>query len=98
MTSPPSYAHVFPCQLPRPPLLKLDDRASLSKLHAKFWNRSIDEDESTWARAHDQLMDTDESDIVRGCFPLEINIDNFRISKLWFRKDYIRIYDRCNSH
>lgn len=97
-TQQPAYAYVFPYDLPIPPLRELDDEALLSKLHTKFWNQSIDDEESTWAGARGTLPETDESDIVRGCFTLEVNIPNFRISKLWVRKEYIRFYDQCNSH
>ena len=93
-----AYAYVFPYDLPIPPLRELDDEALFSKLHTKLWNQSIDDEESTWAGAHGTLPETDECDIVRGCFTLEVNIPNFRISKLWVRKEYIRFYDQCNSH
>ena len=68
-TQQPAYAYVFPYDLPIPPLRELDDEAQLSKLHTKFWNQSIDDEESTWAGAHGTLPETDESDIVRGCSP-----------------------------
>ena len=97
-SSSPPYAYVFSYRLPKSPFRKLDDENALSRLHIKYWNRSIDDEESTWASAHSAPMDTDESDIVRGCFPLQVNIPDFRIPNLWVREDYIRIYDYCDSH
>lgn len=43
-------------------------------------------------------MDNDESEVVRGCFALDLDNVGFAISKLWVRKDYLRIYDHCDSH
>jgi len=98
-TSSPAYAYVFSHRLlPDPPLSKLGVGHDLSRLHTKHWGRSIDEDESKWVGTHKQLPDIDESEVVRGCFALHLDVGGFNISKLWVRKDYIRIYDHCSSY
>jgi len=94
---PPPYAYVF-YNLPKPPLTKLDDEGDLSVLHAKFWGVSIDQDERAWVEAHGQLMENDGSEVVQGCFALDLHIRRLMVSKLWVRKDYWRIYDHCRSH
>ena len=94
----PAYVCVFPFELPVPPLQKLDVKSSCSRLHTKYWGKGIDQDESKWVGKRAQLPDIDESEVVRGCFPLDLDVDGFMVSKLWVRKDYIRIYDYCISH
>ena len=98
MASLPPYASVFQGSFPRLPLLRLDDEDRLSVFHAKYWGVNIDQDESKWIGAHGQLMDVDGSEVVRGCFVLGLDNDYFMASKLWVRKDYLRMYDRCDSH
>lgn len=98
MAPPPPYAYAFLCELPSPPLLKKDDETHLSMFHAKYWGVSIDQDESTWVGAHGQLMAIEGSEVVRGCFALDLDSNYFTTSKLWVRRDYLRIYDRCDSH
>ena len=44
---------------------------------------------------HGQLMDTSNSEVVRGCVALDLDDDTLAPSKLWIRKDYLRIYDFC---
>ena len=90
----PPYANVF-LYLPDPPFLKMDDGARLSVFHAKYWGVGIEQDESKWVGAHSQLMDTSNSEVVRGCFALDLDDDSLAPSKIWIRKDYLRIYDFC---
>lgn len=33
------------------------------------------------------------SDVIPGCYVLDIGIDDFEISKIWIRAEYIRVYD-----
>jgi hypothetical protein len=76
----------------------LDHEEELSKLHAMYWGNSIDEDEAAWVQEHGQLVENDGSDVIQGCFALELQTDMPMASKLWVRKDYWRIYDHCHSH
>ena len=67
MASHPLYAYVFPHQLPTPALIKLDDKDPLSKLHAKYWSKSIDEESKlVGAHGYGKLKDIgkDESELV----------------------------------
>jgi len=96
-TSSPAYAYVFSSQLPNPPLLQLDVENNLSKLHTKHWGRDIGAEESKWL-GKCELPDIDESEVVQGCFSLDLDVKGFGVSKLWVRKDYIRIYDHCSSY
>lgn len=101
MTSPePSYDNVFSVE-PRTPWIKLADNEPLSQLHTKFWGRPIQDDEPELQMSSEgQPMDDseDQSEVGPGCFTLELGISEIRIQKLWVRKDYIRIYEYCNSH
>ena len=42
-------------------------------------------------------MDEDEGDkdddVIPGCYMLDIGIEGFRISKMWIRAEYIRIFN-----
>ena len=96
-TSSLAYAYVFSPELPVPSLSKLSVGHHFSKLHTKHWGRSIDADESKWL-GKSQLPDIDESEVVQGCFILDLDVKGFGVSELWVRKDYIRIYDHCSSH
>jgi len=94
----PAYADVFSGSFPRPPLGKVDDDEHISILHRKFWGESINHDESEWVGKHGNLPEDDESDVVQGCFTLDLGIRNLRTSIFWVRKDYLRIYDQCDSY
>ncbi|KAI0255603.1 hypothetical protein BJV78DRAFT_1119377 [Lactifluus subvellereus] len=38
-----------------------------------------------------------EAETGPGCYPLDFGDENYARSKIWIRKDYIRIYDRCEE-
>jgi len=97
-SSPPAYAYVFSDILSKTPLIELDAKDHLSKLHSKYWGVGIDQDESEWVGTHEQLPEIDDSEVVRGCFALNLDISGLMVSKLWVRKDYIRIYDHCDHY
>jgi len=97
-SSPPAYAHVFSGQLPKTPLTELDTEDDLSQLHTKYWGVSIDQDESEWVGKREQLPEIDESEVVRGCFALDLDVNGFTVSNLWICKDYIRIYNHCDHY
>ncbi len=94
----PPYASAYKI-LPDAPLKKLGDTDERSILHATFWNAGIDQDERTWVEARGKpLEENDESEVVQGCFVLDLQTKDFMCPKLWVRKDYWRIYDHCQSH
>ena len=96
MADRPAYADVYYDVLPDPPLVKMDVIDDLSKLHSQYWSKNINADDQT----SEQLPDVDESEVVRGCFTLTIRLPgkDKDFSKLWVRKDYIRIYDHCEGY
>jgi hypothetical protein len=96
MTHP--YANVFDGVLPKLPLEPMEEECRLFKLHKKYWNKSIDDDERAWVEGHGRLTENDGSEVVRGCFALDLGIRRLMTSKLWVRQDYWRIYDHCHSH
>jgi hypothetical protein len=97
--STPPYSYVFRNVLPTPPLPKLDRSEGLSKLHAKYWGKSINHDESAWVQEHGQLVENDGSEITQGCFALKLQpYIPMMASELCVRKDYWQIYDYCHSH
>jgi len=99
-----------------------DDDRLLSQLHAKFWRKSMVEEEEEWRlnnpRAaddgddedghddeggHNGDYDEDEDDLYEdeigpGCYALDFGIENFERSKIWVRRDYLRIYKYCGKH
>ena len=97
MTHP--YANVFDGVLPKLPLEPMEEECRLFKLHKKYWNKSIDDDERAWVEEHGPLTETENgSEVVEGCFVLDLGIKKFLTYKLWVRQDYIRIYDHCHRH
>lgn len=96
MADRPAYADVYYNLLPDPPLVKVDVIHDLSILHSQYWSKNINADDQT----SEQLPDVDESEVVRGCFTLTIRLPgkDKDFSKLWVRKDYIRIYDYCEGY
>jgi hypothetical protein len=91
---------------------KLDDERLLSQLHAKFWRKSMVEEEEEWRSNSgaddygdddDGVYDCDDDDyydweIGPGCYALDFGIENLERSKLWVRRDYLRIYKYCGTH
>ena len=95
------YAHVFQPGEPGTPWDKLSasDPSPPSMLHAKFWAKSIDEDRSEWEKEQGgEPTEIEGSDVGPGCFLLDLGIESFAFSRLWVRKDYIRLYDVCNTY
>ena len=93
-------SHVFLPDEPEPDWPKLRESSLLSNLHAKFWGVDIYEDELKWLKTQPegQLMDVDGSEVGPGCFALDLEISYLQASRLWIRKDYIRIYDECKKN
>jgi hypothetical protein len=91
-------AHLTPDQ-PIPDW-RLNANLPLSDLHAKFWGVDIHEDEVKWltTQPEGQRMDVDGSEVGPGCFALDLKIRKLLVSRLWIRKDYIRIYDECKDY
>jgi hypothetical protein len=88
---------------PKWPRLVDDAIDVYSKLHDKFWGKSMAIDEQEWRDSHEgrAMMDGDddddpESEIGPGCYPLELPMCP-RCKRLWVRKDYIRLYDFCEQ-
>lgn len=101
MDAPLPYAHIFEPGEPVTPWRKLPALSPLTKLHDKFWRKNIDEDRSKWEKEEGgggAPMEVEGSDVGPGCFVLDLGIESFRISRLWVHKDYIRLYDGCNTH
>jgi len=64
--------------------------------HSKL--KDIGEASSKLVGAHDELEDIEESEVAQGCFSLDLGIHGLKVSKIWVRKDYLRIYDNCIKH
>jgi len=75
-----------------------EDESELVEAQVHGKHKDVNEDESELVGVHDELEDIEESEVAQGCFSLELGIPGLRISKLWVRKDYLRIYDHCNEH
>jgi len=91
-----SYADVFRHGKPETPWPKLMSSNYLSNLHAKFWGKSINQDESEWRqREADQLK---EIHVLPGSFVLDLGTDQIMSTSTWVPREYIQLYDRCNEH
>ena len=86
----PPYAHVFRSGQPKCRWPKLDNSEPLSKLHAKYWGKNIDNE------VGGEPMDIGGR--RQGGFVLDLDIDSLETSKIWVRKDYTRIYEFCDKH
>ena len=86
-----------------------DDETPLALFHKKFWGKSMKDEESEWRRSQIRIVDQDQDqdqnntsdmddDIVPGCYVLDISIPGIRLSHLWIRADYIRIFDYFQTH
>jgi len=101
--TPSTLASVFVCEGDANSWTKLEDHKLLSQLHAKFWRKDMTDEEQEWRRSHPDVQvddpdDYSESDIVPGCYALDFGEERLERSKLWIRRDYLRIYDYCNKH
>jgi hypothetical protein len=56
--------------------------------------KKIEDDAQRWRGSQPAMEDDVDNDIGPGCYVLDLNIE-LKCSKLWVRKDYIRIYDYC---
>jgi hypothetical protein len=78
---------------------KLGECYPYSQLHAKYWGKSMAIEEQEWRNSQDakEVDDSDpESETGLGCYPLDFQLDLWG-SRLWIRKDYVRMYDFCNQ-
>jgi|SRR6266850_1847148 len=104
MTSPSPYAYVFEDGEPDTPWIALKEYKALFRLHTEYWGRPIQgnelEPEQLQTPSEGQPMDDDEdqSEVGPGCFILNFDIKPFPTTKLWIRKDYIRMYDHCHQY
>ncbi len=77
---------------------KLRDTHTLARLHRKFWLQSVQDG------PRNELMDVDgdededdeEEEIGPGCYVLDLGTPGR--SKVWIRKEYIRLYNYCNEY
>lgn len=92
------------------PWYKFQNRYFLAKLHAKWWSKSILDEEEEWRRqkkstvtsghvfdSNADRMDVDDNEFGRGCYVLDIGIERIPLQKIWVRADYVQIYDLCNE-
>ena len=75
---------------------RLGDSEPLAELHAKFWGKSMAEEENAWRVKQQSTSDpgegeddnTDEGeddDITSGCYVLDIDNDGVNIQSIWVR-------------
>lgn len=78
---------------------KLGECYPYSQLHAKYWGKSMAAEEQEWRNSQNDMEvdDSDpESETGPGCYLLDFQLGLWG-SRLWVRKDYIRLYDFCNQ-
>jgi hypothetical protein len=94
--TPPSLASVFRRTSASVSWSKLEDDHELSELQSKFWGKKIEDDAKEWRKSHPTVRVDHTNDIDAGCYGLDLGTEDLRCSKMWVRKDYIRIYDFCS--
>ena len=103
LSLPPSpYPHIFDFKKGQPdvPWPKLDTDALLSILHAKYWGQDIREEKRQWQEKQTKAkpMNTDQSGNLPANFPLYFDIDDWTLSRMWIREDYVVFYDYCTAY
>ncbi|KAI0293197.1 hypothetical protein BC826DRAFT_1015754 [Russula brevipes] len=97
--SPPPTFHTL---VPYPRLAKLwnqlDPSERLSKLHSRYWQDDIADSRRDWWRSQQGETTVGRNEIDEECFVLDFNMHDDQCSRLWVRKDYVRIYDHCDQH
>jgi len=93
-------------------LVRVHDNQPSAKLHAKWWGKSMSDEEKEWRRQYPDpnaltlsggsdhaadRMDVDSGDIGSG-WVINIGVDGLRWRWIWVRSEYIKIYDYCNEH
>jgi hypothetical protein len=73
---------------------KLKRGHEFSNLRLAFWGKKVEDDARQWRESQSAVEDDDDNDIGPGCYVLNLDLE-LRCSKMWVRKDYIRIYDYC---
>lgn len=91
-----TLASVFNRQTALDSWTKLEDDDPLSELQAKYWGQKIEDEAKGWHMSHPAVEVDEDNDIGPDCFVLNLG-PNLKHSKLWVRKDYIRIYDYCSK-
>jgi len=88
-----SFSSIVPTYPGEVPWHRLHETESLAILHANFWATSTKEPE-------DESMNVDavdDEDTGSGCYILDLRIPGID-SKVWIRKEYIRLYDYCDEY
>lgn len=72
---------------------RVADHNPLAQLHSRFWGTSMQEEEEAW-RANNRkpnenlgngIDESDDDDIIPGCYVLDINNDAIWIKSIWVR-------------
>ncbi|KAF8264763.1 hypothetical protein EI94DRAFT_1591703 [Lactarius quietus] len=74
--------------------MKLDDDHPLVHLHQKFWQQGAQGDQLL--NLHE--VQGAEGDETAGCYVLDIGISCMWPTKIWVRREYMRMYQRCYDH
>ncbi|KAI0290204.1 hypothetical protein BC826DRAFT_970525 [Russula brevipes] len=76
---------------------RLDENDIFSRLRTTFWGVDIATARQDWWNNHQDEVTVGRNEIDEDCFVLDFMPD-FMPSRLWVRKDYVRIYDHCHKH
>jgi hypothetical protein len=81
---------------------KLDCDEPPAQLHAKFWGKSMVDEEQEWLRTQPAIGVGDErDDILPGCYVLDIGMDiginGIDYSRIWVRAEYLRVYNELQN-
>lgn len=103
----PTYTHL-------PPWHRLCETEPLARLHAKFWQRSMEAEAREWRKTqledepmvvdaekqtgNDDIEDTDGEDNEINTDCYILQIDIPGREQLWIRKEYIRLYNCCDYY
>ncbi|KAI0294192.1 hypothetical protein BC826DRAFT_1175473 [Russula brevipes] len=102
MSPSPPPPPTFDTLIPDPELAKLWRRLGpsrkCSQLHSRFWLVDIAASRRDWWASQQGGITVGRNEIDEECFGLDLNMHNVWRSRLWVRKDYVRIYEYCNKH
>ncbi len=80
---------------------RLHNTHALARLHRKFWGQSMQgepENKSLNVDWDEDAEEDEEDGIGPGCYILDLGIPDIGRSKLWIRREYIRLYKYYNEY
>jgi hypothetical protein len=91
-----------------PQWTRILDSEPFTRLHAKFWDASMQDEERKWRETQSKdvpmnvevpTAEVDEEDETGpGCYILRLPWTRGTTKTIWIRQEYIRVYDFCEKY